>query len=144
MRDFTFGGHRVNRTLPGVRTKREALLTEARLRSEYKGRLNRGGTLTTMTVETTIQRYVTERLKPKSKPAALSTYLTVPYAIHTVLTDNAIQFTNRARDVWDGQHISDRVCDEHEIKHRLTKVNHPWTNGQVERMNRALKSLPPA
>ena len=73
--DFIVGGHRVNRTLPGVRTKREALLAEARLRSEYKGRLNRGGTLTTMTVETAIQRYVSERLKPKSKPAALSSYL---------------------------------------------------------------------
>jgi transposase InsO family protein len=31
------------------------------------------------------------------------------------------------------------VCDEHGIEHRLTKVNHPWTNGQVERMNRTLK-----
>ena len=63
----------------------------------------------------------------------------VPYAIHTVLTDNGIQFTSRARDVWDSQHIFDRVCDEHDIEHRLTKVNHPWTNGQVERMNRTLK-----
>ena len=29
--------------------------------------------------------------------------------------------------------------DEHGIEHRLTKVNHPWTNGQVERMNRTIK-----
>jgi transposase InsO family protein len=27
----------------------------------------------------------------------------------------------------------------HEIDHRLTKPNHPWTNGQVERMNRTIK-----
>jgi transposase InsO family protein len=27
----------------------------------------------------------------------------------------------------------------HGIDHRLTKPNHPWTNGQVERMNRTLK-----
>ena len=60
----------------------------------------------------------------------------VPDAIHTVLTDNGIQFTNRARDIDDSQHIFSRVCNEHEIEHRLTKVNHPWTNGQVERMNR--------
>ena len=63
----------------------------------------------------------------------------VPYRIHTVLTDNGIQFTSRARDIWDGDHIFDRVCREHGIEHRLTKVNHPWTNGQVERMNRTLK-----
>jgi transposase len=33
----------------------------------------------------------------------------------------------------------ERVCGEHGIEHRLTKPNHPWTNGQVERMNRTLK-----
>ena len=37
------------------------------------------------------------------------------------------------------EHIFDRVCREHGIEHRLTKVTHPWTNGQVERMNRTLK-----
>jgi transposase InsO family protein len=63
----------------------------------------------------------------------------VPYRIHTVLTDNGVQFTPRKQDIWDGRHIFDRVCDEHGIEHRLTKVNHPWTNGQVERMNRTLK-----
>jgi transposase InsO family protein len=33
----------------------------------------------------------------------------------------------------------DMRCREHGIEHRLTKPNHPWTNGQVERMNRTLK-----
>ena len=32
-----------------------------------------------------------------------------------------------------------RACKHHGIEHRLTKPNHPWTNGQVERMNRTLK-----
>jgi hypothetical protein len=64
---------------------------------------------------------------------------TVPYKIHTVLTDNGIQFTNRKRDVYAFHHIFDRVCHEYGIDHRLTKTNHPWTNGQVERMNRTLK-----
>ena len=76
----------------------------------------------------------------------------VPYAIHTVLTDNpvlsdcrrpavegGIQFTNQARHKYAFHHIFDRVCDENGIEHRLTKVKHPWTNGQVERMNRTIK-----
>ena len=63
----------------------------------------------------------------------------VPYRIHIVLTDNGVQFTPRKQDIYDGDHIFDRVCDEHGIEHRLTKVNHPWTNGQVERMNRTIK-----
>ena len=33
----------------------------------------------------------------------------------------------------------DLLCRAHGIEHRLTKPNHPWTNGQVERMNRTLK-----
>ena len=63
----------------------------------------------------------------------------VPYRIHTVLTDNGVQFTPRKQDVWDSEHIFDRVCRTNGIEHRLTKVNHPWTNGQVERMNRTIK-----
>lgn len=56
-----------------------------------------------------------------------------------MLTDNSIQFTSRRRDVYDGQHIFGRVCGEHDIEHRLTKVNNPWTGGQVERMNRLIE-----
>jgi hypothetical protein len=56
----------------------------------------------------------------------------VPYRVHTVLTDNGVRFTPRKQDIWDGRHIFDRVCDEHGIEHRLTKVNHPWTTDEVE------------
>ncbi len=63
----------------------------------------------------------------------------VPYKIHTILTDNGIQFTNRKQDRHAWMHIFDRVCHEHGIEHRLSKINHPWTNGQVERMNRTIK-----
>lgn len=63
----------------------------------------------------------------------------LPYKIHTILTDNGIQFTNRKQDTSAMEHIFDRVCRENEIEHRLTKINHPWTNGQVERMNRTIK-----
>jgi len=39
-------------------------------------------------------------------------------------------------------HLFDRICYQLRIEHRLTKVNHPWTNGQVERMNRTIKEAP--
>jgi len=63
----------------------------------------------------------------------------LPYKIHTILTDNGVQFTNRKQDKYAGHHIFDRVCNENDIEHRLTKIAHPWTNGQVERMNRTIK-----
>src|ERR1700744_1849040 len=68
----------------------------------------------------------------------------VPYKIHTVLTDNGIQFTLPPRYA-DGPtarfmtHMFDIRCRENDIEHRLTKIKHPWTNGQVERMNRTIK-----
>jgi transposase InsO family protein len=37
------------------------------------------------------------------------------------------------------EHIFGRTCRDNGIKHRCTKVKHPWTNGQVERMNRTIK-----
>ena len=63
----------------------------------------------------------------------------VPYKIHTILTDNGIQFANRPTDRYAFSLLFDRICAKHSIEHRLTKPNHPWTNGQVERMNRTLK-----
>jgi transposase InsO family protein len=63
----------------------------------------------------------------------------VPYAIDIVLTDNGIQFKNREQDRTAMQHIFGRTCRENGIEHRATKIKHPWTNGQVERMNRTIK-----
>jgi transposase InsO family protein len=68
----------------------------------------------------------------------------VPYRIEIILTDNGIQFADLPKNrsgptaSWRG-HPFDRACQRHGIEHRLTKPNHPWTNGQVERMNRTLK-----
>jgi len=68
----------------------------------------------------------------------------VPYRIHTVLTDNGIQFTFPPRyrngpTATYFTHMFDMRCRENGIEHRLTKIKHPWTNGQVERMNRTIK-----
>lgn len=63
----------------------------------------------------------------------------VPYIIHTILTDNGIQFAKRQGTEAYWSIPFDRICQAHNIEHRLTKVCHPWTNGQVERMNRTIK-----
>lgn len=77
----------------------------------------------------------------------------VPYKIHAVLTDNGTHFTtpgntssaapadqrgHRPRRVFR-VHSFELACAQNDIDHRLTKPRHPWTNGQVERMNRTLK-----
>ena len=84
------------------------------------------------------------RLEKKAGKMAAAQFLrdlikALPYKIHTILTDNGVQFTNRKCDFHAGEHVFDRVCGDNSIEHRLTKVNHPWTNGQVERMNRTIK-----
>ena len=77
----------------------------------------------------------------------------VPYKVHTVLTDNGTHFTtpghtsSAAPDikgaleagelVW--AHAFEYACAQNDIDHRLTKPKPPWTNGQVERMNRTIK-----
>jgi transposase InsO family protein len=77
----------------------------------------------------------------------------VPYKIYTVLTDNGIQFTTPGAGgsavplikeaIANGElfwaHAFELACARNEIDHRTTKVKHPWTNGQVERMNRTIK-----
>jgi transposase-like protein len=77
----------------------------------------------------------------------------VPYKIHTVLTDNGIQFTTPGAGgsavplikeaIAAGElfraHAFEYACARADIDHRTTKPKHPWTNGQVERMNRTIK-----
>jgi transposase InsO family protein len=77
----------------------------------------------------------------------------VPYRVHTVLTDNGTHFTDPTGDAWSPAEIREMIanrkpflahafeyaCALNDIDHRLTKPKHPWTNGQVERMNRTIK-----
>ena len=86
-----------------------------------------------------------ERANMKTASAFLEALVqAVPYQIHTVLTDNGIQFADLPKNrkgptAMLRGHPFDRTCVRHDIEHRLTKPNHPWTNGQVERMNRTIK-----
>ena len=94
-------------------------------------------------------KFVAVELVEKADMQAAAAFLqalveAVPYRIHTVLTDNGIQFADRPKNRKGPTarfrgHPFNRVCLLHGIEHRLTKPNHPWTNGQVERMNRTIK-----
>lgn len=79
-----------------------------------------------------------------AKAFLVSRIKAVPYKIHTVLTDNGIQFADLPKNRFGAtamlrSYPFGRTCWANDIEHRLTKPNHPWTNGQVERMNRTLK-----
>lgn len=77
----------------------------------------------------------------------------VPYRVHTLLTDNGIQFTTPggagsavplivealAKGELFRTHAFELACAKAGIDHRTTKPKHLWTNGQVERMNRTIK-----
>jgi len=94
-------------------------------------------------------KFAFTKLVDKANRVTASEFLTaliaaVPYKIHIVLTDNGIQFRLPPRYA-DGPtaqfvtHMFALRCRENGIQHRFTKINHPWTNGQVERMNRTIK-----
>ena len=63
----------------------------------------------------------------------------LPFPVYTMLPDNGGQCTPRAPPLLPGRHSFDRICSEYGVEHRLTKPAHPWTNGQVERLNRPIK-----
>ena len=80
----------------------------------------------------------------------------VPYRIHALLTDNGVQFAHTGPEECSDEdtptswitrqqartgrcHAFGYACEKHGIEHRLTRPYHPWTNSQVERMNRTLK-----
>lgn len=95
-------------------------------------------------------KFVVARLETEATRRTAAAFLdhvlaVLPYRVHTVLTDNGIQFTDSARYRDPDKPMArrsrfDQLCARHAIDHRLTRPNHPWTNGQVERMNKTLKA----
>ena len=92
-------------------------------------------------------KVVVAELHPRAKRVVAAEFLRrvldkLPDKVPTVLTDNGVQFTPQPHQFLPGGHSFDRICREYGVEHRLTKPAHPWTNGQVERMNRTLKEAP--
>jgi transposase InsO family protein len=102
-----------------------------------------------------VARLYDEATRPTACQFLQELLAVVPYRIHTLLTDRAIegatgpspmargiQFAEQPRNrntILSRQSRLDMICGTNSIEHRLTKPNHPWTNGQVERMNRTIK-----
>jgi len=104
-----------------------------------------------------ISKFAFAELHERATPRLAADFLRrliahLPFHVHTVLTDNGFHFTPPhggwsvaeirallARHQPFRAHAFDLACAQHAIEHRLTKFNHPWTNGQVERMNRTIK-----
>lgn len=71
----------------------------------------------------------------------------VPYKIHTVLTDNGIQFTAPGAGgsavplikeaIANGEifraHAFEYTCARNDIEHRTTKARHPWTTDVIDK-----------
>lgn len=85
--------------------------------------------------------------RPETIIACLENFLQAfPHKVHTILTDNGSEFTDRfsndkkgkAFNQPSGKHLFDLLCQRENITHKLTKPRHPQTNGMVERFNRRL------
>lgn len=90
---------------------------------------------------------IVERRDAHTIAACLKRFLSsFGYCVHTILTDNGAEFTDRYRGAhWyeggrgvSGQHAFDRICKDHGITHKLTRPFTPRTNGMVERFNRRI------
>ena len=114
------------------------------------GQILHGSATTTHAVRAAIQRpqasatelsrtYGSEEGQKTASAFLEALVAAVPYRIHTVLTDNGIQFTFPPRyrngpTATCFTHMFDMRRRENGIERRLTMIKHPWTNGQVERM----------
>ncbi|MGL4234994.1 IS481 family transposase [Tabrizicola sp.] len=96
-------------------------------------------------------RFVYLEILPDRSAATSAGFLTrflaaFPIPVHTILSDNGSEFTDRyavdkpgkPEGKPSGAHAFDRVCAARGIRHILARPFRPQTNGMVERFNRRL------
>lgn len=121
--DFIVAGQRVNQTIPGVRTLREAKAAEARMRAEVEARINASGNLVKMALGVAIDRYVAERLMPRSKPEAVTNYLIYLGMIREYFgpTRQVSAINNAACSEWWGALLAGRAGGRGPVKANTAK-----------------------
>lgn len=80
-------------------------------------------------------------MEPSTASGFVHNFIThFPYTIKKIVTDNGFEWTDRCsggvKEKATGNHPVDIVCNQNNIKHRLTRIRRPQTNGMVERFNR--------
>ena len=83
-------------------------------------------------------------LKPSTSAGFLERFLNhFSRPVHTILTDNGMEWTDRCagkvKEQATGKHAVDQVCARNGIKHKLIRPRRPQTNGMVERFNRRIQ-----
>lgn len=69
--------------------------------------------------------------------AVLPVYRALYIPLHRVLTDNGREYTALTKQGKE-KHIFERILRRHGVRHSLTKIKHPWTNGYAESFHKTL------
>ena len=97
-----------------------------------------------------VTRYVYAEIHYDMEPKTASAFVErfekhFPYKIKQIVTDNGFEWTDRCsgsvKEKATGKHPVDVVCAKNNIKHKLTRIRRPQTNGMVERFNRRINEV---
>jgi transposase InsO family protein/predicted DNA-binding transcriptional regulator AlpA len=80
-------------------------------------------------------------LEPRTSSGFIERFIEhFPHKVKKIITDNGFEWTDRCsggvKEKATGKHPVDVVCGKNEIKHQLTRIRRPQTNGMIERFNR--------
>lgn len=134
--------HQLDRELSKVRSiKTKAPGYLIALDTYYIGTLKGIGRIYQMTAIDTFSNYAWAKVYTSKSAQAACDFLLHLRAhsqgriISRVLTDNGLEFTTHHASK---KHKFEDLLSFYKIKHRYTKIRHPWTNGAVERLHQTI------